>query len=225
MTTNRPKCTGELWPLLGQGNLAHCPAYESCAVRRDGAWCPNDDVEDAFRLIDGATFEPNQSIAICPVRCRTFEVVESLADSWLEADGVRRPPVPTSLTFLADHHPIEIRKLPLKAIHGVIWRLSNEWVIQLNEADTPAEQRFTLFHEAFHIFTLSQYQMTAPHEFRVSRGTFMEQLANYFAGCVLMPRKWLAREYAATQDLEKLAAVFDTTPALVYVRLKRLGLA
>ena len=44
--------------------------------------------------------------------------------------------------------------------------------------------------------------MTAPNEFRVSRGTFTEQLANYFAGCVLMPRKWLARDYAATQTWE-----------------------
>jgi hypothetical protein len=224
LTPGQTKCNVRLWLLLSHSNLAQCPTHQSCGLRQGGAGCPNDDLENALHLLDGDPSHPDRTIPLCTVRCRNFNMVETLAEKWLKAGGICQLPVPSELVTLADHHPIEIRKLSLKAIHGAIWRLSDEWVIQLNEDDTPAEQRFTLFHEAFHIFVLSHYQMASAYPHHVSRGSFMEQMANWFAGCILQPRKWLAREYALTQDLEKLAAVFDTTPALVYVRLKRLGL-
>ena len=52
-----------------------------------------------------------------------------------------------------------------------------------------------------------------------------ERLADYFAGCVLMPKRWLKSMWATeTQSVEKLAARFEVTPRAMSVRLSQLGL-
>jgi len=78
--------------------------------------------------------------------------------------------------FLVD----DLRRL----LTAVVWL----WIIHLKKDDPFTTQRFTLFHEVFHI--LAHHRNTPASRKRGHRETpFTELLANYFAACVLMPRK------------------------------------
>ena len=52
-----------------------------------------------------------------------------------------------------------------------------------------------------------------------------EYLADYFAGCVLMPRNWVKAAYGdGIQRTADLAELFDVSPAAMAARLTQLGL-
>ena len=53
----------------------------------------------------------------------------------------------------------------------------------------------------------------------------VEQLCEYFAGCLLMPRKWLRTACAdGVGDVVALANRFEVSPRAMQVRLTQLGL-
>jgi len=84
-------------------------------------------------------------------------------------------------------------------------------------------KRFTLFHEAFHI--LAHCRTTPVFRKRGSiRGSFNELLADYFANCLLMPRKWIRETWAEVKDLDRIAEIYDAPKAGVCLRLRHLGL-
>ncbi|MBA7540632.1 hypothetical protein ES705_32931 [subsurface metagenome] len=151
-------------------------------------------------------------------------MVEMLAQRYLKKGGVRRPPVPTGIVSLADkQHPIEVRVVSLKVYHGAIWQLNGSWIIQLRNDDTPATQRVTLFHEAFHILA---HRRTTPvfRKRETIQGSFNELLATYFADCILMPGGWVIEKWAEVKDLDRMAEIFEVPKPAMCIRLKRLGL-
>jgi Zn-dependent peptidase ImmA (M78 family) len=53
----------------------------------------------------------------------------------------------------------------------------------------------------------------------------VERICDYFAGCLLMPRPWLKREYCSgRQYLPDLAQAFGVSQAAMTVRLNQIGL-
>lgn len=53
----------------------------------------------------------------------------------------------------------------------------------------------------------------------------IEQLCDYFAACLLMPRTWVKNAYAGgTQEIPKLARLFDVSEPAMRVRLTSIGL-
>jgi Zn-dependent peptidase ImmA (M78 family) len=147
-----------------------------------------------------------------------------LAIKYLEKAGFSQPPVPTELIRCFDvSPPIEVRLLPLKAYHGAVWHLEDGWVIYLNTNDTPYRQRLALFHEAFHILAHSK----ATPVFRkrgISEGFFNEILADYFAGCILMPNEWVKEKWAEVNDLRQMAKIFHVTELAMWIQLRTNGL-
>jgi len=132
--------------------------------------------------------------------------------------------VPTELILLSDKlNLIDVCKVPLKAYHGALWRLRDGWVIHLKDDDLPAVQRFTLFHEAFHI--LAHCKTTPVFSKRgISLGFFNELLANFFTVAVLMPEEWVKEKWAEVKDINKMAAIFDVPRPVMCVRLREMGL-
>lgn len=134
---------------------------------------------------------------------RIFQLVEALANKYIRKARLSQPPVVTELIEQFDISPaIEIHPLPLKAYHGAVWRLEDEWVVQLNSEDKPARQRITLFHEVFHILA----HRRATPVFRkpgIKEGLFNEMLADYFAGCILMPKEWVRDKWPKYFRLQK----------------------
>ena len=156
---------------------------------------------------------------------RVFQLVEKLAQKQLKRGRVRCPPVPSGIVSLADErYPIEVRLLPLRAYHGALWPSSKGWIIQLRKDDTSDTQRFTLFHEAFHI--LAHCNSAAPMFRRRGAvgGSFNELLADYFATCILMPREWVKEKWAEVKDLNRMAEIFDIPQTVMGIRLRQLGL-
>jgi len=155
---------------------------------------------------------------------RVFQLVERLAEEYIKRAGVHCPPVPTVIVSLIDgQHRIEIHQPSLKAYHGGVWHLGDKWVIQLRSDDPPAVKRFTLFHEAFHI--LAHRRATPVFKKRGCKvGSFNELLADYFAGCILMPRKWVKKRWVEVKDLDRMAEIFDVEKSLMWIRLREIGL-
>jgi len=147
-----------------------------------------------------------------------------LSQKYIKAGRVKCLPVPTALIHLIGQGSIkEVHHLPLKAYHGATWNLKEEWIIQLKADDTLSMKRFTIFHEAFHI--LAHCRGTPVFKKRgLEQGSFNELLADYFAACLLAPRQWLSEKWPQTQDLDKMAEIFDAPKAVVCVRLRELGL-
>lgn len=225
----------ELWSYMTSGNGEHCPVYSRCQVRRRGGFCYDDERQQFQRMLAiGRSISGNYEVALNDADFidfmqrwtpgRIFILVERLAKKFLKQAGVSGPPVPTKLILSADeNNPVEVHLLPLKAHHGAIWGLKDRWVIQLNENDTRAVRRMTLFHEAFHILAHSG----ATPVFKIlgnKRAYFNELLADYFAVNVLTPREWVTEKWTEVNNVNRMARIFDVAEPHMWLRLKQLRL-
>lgn len=94
-----------------------------------------------------------------------------------------------------------------------------EWIIVLNESESPTRQRFSLLHEYKHVVDHGQQQTLYASE------QDAERAADYFAACVLMPKRDLKRVYCTvTQRVEALADYFGVSPTALRIRLEQTGL-
>jgi len=220
-----PTWESELWNYLSSGDGMRCPRYQHCQLRLGGESCPSDNLDLVSRLLDDRKFNIGKYHTLRSLGCCTvIRLVEKLAQSVIKKRGVRCLPVPAAVVFLADeHHPVEVRLIPLTAHHGAIWQLQEGWIIQLNENDTPARRRFTLFHEAFHV--LAHRRGTPVFRRRDCKtGSFNELLADYFAACILMPREWVKEKWAEVKNLRSMAEIFDVEEPLMWIRLREMDL-
>jgi len=97
------------------------------------------------------------------------------------------------------------------------------WLILINRKDVAGRQRFSLCHEFKHVldnpFADVLYAGCIRGERRV------EQICDYFAGCLLMPRPWLTQAWSSGgQDVGVLAKQFDVSRMAMRVRLLQIGL-
>jgi len=227
-TGKTPSWESELWSYMSSSDGQHCPAYSHCQVRLKGEWCADDNRGVLEKLYRDDDFRPEKYSTIEEATHSGASVmakrIEMLARRYLKQGNCHCPPVPTELISLADEqHPVEVRLLPLKAYHGAIWHLKEGWLIQLNSNDAPAVRRFSLFHEAFHI--LAHRKATPVFRKRESAiGSFNELVADYFASCVLMPKKWVREKWAEVKDLDKMAEIFVVPKGAMWFTLKLLGL-
>ena len=58
----------------------------------------------------------------------------------------------------------------------------------------------------------------------IKEGVFNEILADYFAGCVLMPKGWVREKWAEVNNLKQTAEIFQVTELSMWIRLKTMGL-
>ncbi len=232
-----PRWEAELWSYLSKGDGIHCPIYKSCRLRLQGGWCLSEHNEHYQLMIDFLDDEDPDltdpasidfNFSRCPIRGRIFKLVRRLAVRYQTEAGINRLPVPSDLITRADDNfPIEVRKVPLKAHHGAIWRLSDCWIVQLNSNDTVARQRFTLYHEIFHILAHCKATEAAPVFRKASgldRGSFNELLADHFAAIVLMPDKLVEERWSEVKDISQMAVMFNVPKTIVWFSLKHLSL-
>jgi len=223
-----PKWEAELWSYVGSGDGEHCPLYDRCRTRQACSWCPDEHKERLNQFFDETEIDLHSCDFIGTAEGkgvgRLFLLVELLTQRYLKIGEVHCPPVPTTLVELVDQRSTtEIRQVPLKAYHGAIWHPQEGWIIQVRADDTPATKRFTVFHEAFHILA---HRRTSP-VFRkrgTIQGSFNELLADYFAICTLMPRRWVREKWAEVKDLDRMAEIFDVPKPAMCVRIRQLGL-
>ena len=224
-----PKWETELWSYISRGDGMHCPLYDRCRIRKESSWCVAEHIEEIGQLLEDRTFKAARCNFVRPepkILGRPFQLVERLAGNYLKKGKVHGPPVPVELVSLFDpEHEVEIRSVPLKSYHGAIWHLKDKWVIQLKSQDSSTINRHTLFHEAFHILAHCGSNTPVFRKRGGMQGSFNEALADYFVGCILMPREWVREKWAEVKDVDRMAKIFDVPRMTMWLRLRQLGLA
>lgn len=229
MVNEIPEWEASLWSQVSIGDGNRCPIYSNCQSRQQAGWCIVDIGNQIKEVFDYERFSPKKldySLQGKVVQGDFYQALESLANNYLRKGNVHSPPVPTELVFLANEkNNIEIRTVPLKTLGGALLRERERWVIYINSNDPLYKQRFTLFHEFFHI--LAHCRTSRCPVFRRSganRGHFNELLADCFAAHILIPEEWLKAEWQACRDLDKIARTFAVPKSVVWFRLNVLGL-
>jgi Zn-dependent peptidase ImmA (M78 family) len=99
------------------------------------------------------------------------------------------------------------------------------WLIVLNESESIARQRFSLFHELKHVLDHQHIGYLYPSSALMSSHDRAEQMADYFAACVLMPKRWVKRDFGdRIQEPGALARRYGTSQMAMKYRLNQLGL-
>ncbi len=234
MERKTPRWESELWSYLSVGDGTHCPMYSTCQLKGHSVKCYSENevyIKSISEFIDKDELEPdNQAVgnfgfSACPRSGRIFLLVRKLANKFLEKAGVDRLPVPTDLiTRTDDGLPIEVRQVPLKAYRGAVWKLHGCWVVQLNSHDSPARQRFTLFHEIFHILAHGKATPVFKKAGNYKEGYFNEMLADHFAAICLLPEKLVKETWPRIKDVNRMAAIFEVPKPVTWLTLKHLSL-
>lgn len=164
--------------------------------------------------------------ALVPTRpCRFDEalrIAELQASRLLSLQRVEQAPVPGEVASELPRVRVEYRPLPMS---GVSYWNGQVWVVGINRAEPPTRQRFTLLHEFKHIIDHGRVGLLYPGTAGRSPEHQAEQAADYFAGCVLMPRMLLKRAWASgLQSPAALARHFETSERAIQVRLAQVGL-
>ncbi len=218
----------EFWKSLTIGDGRHCSFYNHCRERQNSKWCPDDNRIKIGQFMDNDQFCESNFDFIRPGQCgKILTIVQKITEEYLIKGDIHYPPVPTELVRLADNsQAIEIHYLPLKYYHSALWRLKHKWVIQVRRDDAQTVQRFSLFHEVFHILAHRNSEKAVPvFCSRNNRnGSFNEILANFFAAYTLMPEEWLIQKWHDTKDLDRISKTFNVPKTALCIRLKRLGL-
>lgn len=164
------------------------------------------------RLVPQRALGPAESLRLAELQATHFRRLVGQQDAALDESVLATLP----------RIRIERRDLPTS---GLSYWNGDCWVIALNEREPAVRQRFTLMHEYKHILdhgaTERLYRDTANRTARQQA----EHAADYFAGCVLMPKLLLKRAwYSGIQARPELAELFDVSARAVEVRLSQIGL-
>lgn len=151
-------------------------------------------------------------------------VVERQASLLLAAAEVHGPGVPSDIVRIVG--PVQVRRWNGLALSGMATRDEHGWVIVLRAEDSEHRQRWTLFHELWHIISDPEIDDAGAHAGIGTPYERSEHLANYFAACVLMPAAWIRRDWAwGLRDLADLSRRYGVHPRGIHIRLIELGLA
>jgi Zn-dependent peptidase ImmA (M78 family) len=166
---------------------------------------------------------PNRSLTIT----EAVRIAELQAARLLRAFGVADAPVTADIIESLPRIVVEYDS----AMPGITSGASDwdterrSWVITLNPTEPDTRVRMTICHEYKHILDHSKPPLRESPARRFYGRPPAEYIADYFAGCLLMPKLMVTRAwYSGVQRLTDLTTMFDVSPAAMTVRLNQLGL-
>jgi Zn-dependent peptidase ImmA (M78 family) len=148
-----------------------------------------------------------------------LRLAEAQAHRLLHLSGVIEAPV--SENIISDLPRIQVERVePARAQAAAEWS-HGRWLILLNGAMSRGRQRFSLAHEFKHILD----HPFATAMYGSSDDCAVEQACDYFAACLLMPRRWLRQAWKeGVRDVPTLARRFAVSPQAIKMRLLQVGL-
>jgi predicted transcriptional regulator len=163
-------------------------------------------------------------VPIRPLRREeAMRVAELQAQRFLKLTGVNSPSVPERVIAELPRVQVE-RVIPLPVSGATHWA-SQRWLILLNGAEPLVRQRFSMAHELKHILDHRFVDVLYRNIPERDRPAAIEQVCDYFAGCLLMPKSWLKWAWGeGIQTLPALAEHFGVSQAAALVRLNQVGL-
>jgi len=150
-----------------------------------------------------------------------MRLAELQANRFRELLGVAEPELPDETIASLPRMSVE-RKVDLPVSGLAHWH-NGRWIVALNALEPDTRQRFSLGHELFHIVNHHTRQWLHPGNHRFSAHHTGERLADYFAACLLMPKRYVKALAAEGHDVERLAAVFNVSTRAMHIRLHHLG--
>lgn len=150
-----------------------------------------------------------------------LRIAELQANKLLNLSRITEPSVPSEVITTLPNVRIEFIKGV--ASGASFWnKHQRTWVIQLSKSDSSCRCRFTLAHEFKHIIDHSRRHMLYRGTQRTSAETQAERAADYFAGCLLVPRRLLARAWrSGVHKTCDLARLFCVSEQAISVRLRQ----
>ena len=144
-------------------------------------------------------------------------VAELQANRLLELAGLPQAPVPNEL--ITELPRIAVRLDPDLPVSGCAQWVSGRWLISLNASEPWTRQRFSLAHELKHVIDHPAVNSIYAGDQQA------EHLADYFAACLLMPRRYVRSVwYDGMQSLAALSEHFGVSERAMAIRLQHLGL-
>jgi Zn-dependent peptidase ImmA (M78 family) len=161
------------------------------------------------------------------VPIRPLSYAEALRVAELQAtkflSGATEPPFPETAISRLPRVQVE-RIFPAPSAGATAWS-HGRWLIVLNAADPRGRQRFSLGHEFKHVLDNPFIDVLYPETARMTSHERAEQICDYFAACLLMPRIWVTRAWTTgSQNPRTLARRFDVSLQAMRVRLEQIGL-
>jgi Zn-dependent peptidase ImmA (M78 family) len=171
--------------------------------------------------------------ALLPSRPLTLPEALRIADRQaarvLQLRHIEALSVPTSIVTDLPRIIVEPdQELPLHAASGCSdWDSRRRaWIISINPREPRTRQRFTILHEYKHILDHGSPDIRTDNWAARFHRAPAEIVADYFAGCVLIPKRLLNEAYYdGIQAAADLAQLFDVPADAIRVRLAQVGLA
>lgn len=152
-----------------------------------------------------------------------MRIAELQANRLLHAMDIDGPPVPDSI--ITELPRLRVERLSPIPVSGSTHWSKGRWNITLNAAEGLFRQRFSLAHEFKHVIDHPFMKFLYPAWGSHSADDRAEQIADYFAACLLMPRAWIKRAWRENiQELPDLSRLFAVSQAAINVRLNSIGL-
>ena len=150
-----------------------------------------------------------------------LRVAEVQAARLLRLSAVTEPPVSEEIISNLPH--IQVERGVLGPAQAATRWLRGRWVIVVNQDEPEGRQRISLAHELKHV--LDHPFITISYRHRDESSDLIEQTCDYFAVCLLIPRRWLRQLWmSGERDFHELAGRFGVTTKAIRVRLLQVGL-
>src|SRR2546421_498318 len=150
-----------------------------------------------------------------------YRLAELQANHLLQAAGVTEPGTPDLL--ITGHSFLEVQLRRDLPISGLTNWYKPRWLIVLNHSEPAVRRRFSLMHEFKHILDHGLAERCYPTTSWLTSEERAERVAEYFAACLLMPRRIVKqRFFQGLHDVSDLAAEFGVSPQAMRRRLEHL---
>lgn len=147
-------------------------------------------------------------------------IAELQANRLRELLGLTEPRLPEEA--ISELPRVIVRRefgLPVSGV--TVWE-HGRWVISLNASEPLGRVRFSLAHEFCHVLHHPSRRWFYEGANGPERA---ERLADYFAGCLLMPKRHVKRLVGEGCNSKQLAHAFGASAGAMNVRLIQLGLS
>jgi hypothetical protein len=147
---------------------------------------------------------------------------EFQANRLLSLNGITGPAVPIEIVTELPRVRVE-RTFDIPVSGAALWD-GYSWVLTLNASECELRQRFSLMHEFKHVLDnpFRRIMQAGPNPLPDEA---LERIADFFAACVLMPKRWVKTAFfSETQYIKPLALKFEVSRQAMSYRLDELGL-
>jgi Zn-dependent peptidase ImmA (M78 family) len=157
-------------------------------------------------------------------REKAFRLAEMQATRFRVLTNNRQDALPTEA--IAELPRLQVERMSPLPVSGATAWSNGRWVILLRASEPEGRQRFSLAHEFKHILDHRFIDVLYERVPEEQRHDFIEQVCDYFAGCLLVPRTNLVALWrGGVRDVGQLAARFDVSQPAIETRLAQVGLA